>query len=66
MIEVTNDGVPGTGRGSGYGITGMAERMAPLGGVVEAGPQAGQRWRVAVRLPLGPEDDPFDHLPRWV
>ena len=41
--------------GSGNGLRGMRERIAALGGVVEAGPRAEGGWRVAVLLPLPPE-----------
>ena len=38
--------------GTGYGITGMRERAALLGGDFSAGPRPGGGFRVAVRLPL--------------
>jgi signal transduction histidine kinase len=46
--------VVGTGAGSGigYGITGMSERAALLGGDLSAGPRPGGGFRVAARLPL--------------
>jgi signal transduction histidine kinase len=37
--------------GGGYGLTGMRERAAQLGGTLAAGPDAGG-WRVAMCLPL--------------
>jgi signal transduction histidine kinase len=56
-IEVTD-----SGRGApasklspavtGYGITGMRERAALLGGDLSAGPHPGGGFRVAARLPL--------------
>ncbi|MBB2938962.1 signal transduction histidine kinase [Amycolatopsis bartoniae] len=54
VLEVDNDAAdrPGTG---GYGLIGMAERVAAVGGTVRVGPEQGQRWRVSARLPLRPE-----------
>jgi signal transduction histidine kinase len=50
-IEVT-DGGRGDVAGNGYGITGMRERAALLGGEFSAGPRPGGGFRVAVRLPV--------------
>jgi two-component system sensor histidine kinase UhpB len=57
--EVINDGAADTAAARGYGLTGMAERVAAVGGTLEAGPIGHGRWRVAARLPLhalGPEE----------
>jgi len=51
-IEVTNGGRGGTMAGTGYGITGMRERAALLGGDFSAGPRPGGGFRVAARLPV--------------
>jgi signal transduction histidine kinase len=52
-IEVTDGGRGGRGAaGSGYGITGMRERAALLGGDFSAGPRPGGGFRVAARLPV--------------
>jgi signal transduction histidine kinase len=56
VLDITNDGVTPTG-GNGrisarYGLTGMRERMAVLGGTLHAGPEDGCRWRVTARIPL--------------
>jgi signal transduction histidine kinase len=55
-IEVTDSGRggPATGpaAGTGYGITGMRERAALLGGDFSAGPRPGGGFRVAARLPV--------------
>ncbi|MFC6286769.1 sensor histidine kinase [Nocardioides sp. GCM10027113] len=42
------DGLPGV---DGFGLTGMAERAALLGGTFAAGPGPDRGWLVAVRLP---------------
>ncbi|MQS09561.1 sensor histidine kinase, partial [Streptomyces alkaliphilus] len=58
-LEVGNDGVPvraegGDGRGSG--LRGLRERLAPLGGVLEAGPDGTDGgWRLVARIPAGAE-----------
>ena len=51
-IEVTDGGRGGSGAGTGYGITGMRERAALLGGDLQAGPRPGGGFRVAARLPV--------------
>jgi signal transduction histidine kinase len=50
-IEVTDSGCGGTAAGTGYGITGMRERTALLGGDFSAGPRPGGGFRVTARLP---------------
>jgi signal transduction histidine kinase len=54
-LEVEDDGPadPGgqPGEGSGYGIIGMRERAASVGGSFRAGHRAGGGFRVAVELP---------------
>ncbi len=54
LVEVVNDGAGRAARRGGYGLLGMAERVAAVGGTVQAGPAAGRRWRVVARLPLRP------------
>ena len=51
-IEVTDSGRGGSTTGTGYGITGMRERAALLGGDFSAGPRPGGGFRVAARLPV--------------
>jgi signal transduction histidine kinase len=53
-IDVVDDG---RGAGSlqaadGFGIVGMRERVAAVGGTVSAGPRAGGGWRVRATLPI--------------
>ncbi len=50
---VTDDGDGGTARGGGFGLAGMRERAALLGGVCEAGPGTGRGWTVTAVLPRG-------------
>lgn len=52
-LAVTDDGRKSAGSGDGFGIAGMTERAALLGGRLEAGPLApAAGWRVTARLPL--------------
>jgi signal transduction histidine kinase len=51
-IEVTDSGCGGSAAGTGYGITGMRERAALLGGEFSAGPRPDGGFRVAARLPV--------------
>ncbi|WP_146174653.1 sensor histidine kinase [Umezawaea tangerina] len=56
VLDIRNDGVSGDRSGSGYGLVGMAERAAALGGALSAGPEPGRRWRTTARLPLRTEE----------
>ena len=59
VIDITNTtetasaGLPT----SGYGIVGMTERAALLGGTLTVAPQPPNRYRVNARLPLEPEPE---------
>lgn len=51
-LEVRDDGEPAASASAGYGLTGMAERAALLGGTCTAGPAPdGHGWVVAAVLP---------------
>jgi signal transduction histidine kinase len=50
-LRVTNDGDAGPATSPGYGITGMTERAALLGGTLEAGRAPGGGWLVSAVLP---------------
>ena len=55
-ISVSDDGrgeAPDDRRGGGFGITGMRERAAAIGGSLEAGPVPGGGFLVHADLPLG-------------
>jgi signal transduction histidine kinase len=67
-IEVTDSGhgapvSKNSVAGAGYGITGMRERAALLGGDLQAGPRPGSGFRVAARLPLPIPTLPVPTLP---
>jgi len=49
-IEVSDDGV-GIQRPPGRGLRGMRERVAAVGGSLEAGP-SGEGWRVRAMMPV--------------
>ena len=50
-LEVTDDGDTVGSSAPGYGITGMTERAALLGGTLEAGRAPGGGWTVIAELP---------------
>lgn len=53
LVTVRNDGVrAGKGR-DGYGLAGLRERAAMLGGELRAGPGAEHGWQVEAELPRG-------------
>lgn len=54
LVRVTDDGegAGATGEGRGFGLVGMAERAALLGGTFHAGPLSERGWRVEARIPL--------------
>ena len=51
-VRDDGDAVPsGADRSAGYGLVGMGERAALLGGTLQAGPGADRGWTVAAVLP---------------
>jgi signal transduction histidine kinase len=62
-IVVENDGAqPDTeSTGAGWGLRGLQERAATLGGTVVAEPAAPGVWRLTAELPTGADDDRPDH-----
>ncbi|MEJ2869913.1 histidine kinase [Actinomycetospora sp. OC33-EN08] len=54
-VEIVDDGHgdlrPG---GSGYGLVGLRERLAAVGGTLDAGPRADGGWRLRAELPHRP------------
>jgi signal transduction histidine kinase len=59
-VDVTDDGrgarPPEVANGSGHGLVGMRERVAMLGGSLEAGYRADGGFEVRATLPLEPEE----------
>jgi signal transduction histidine kinase len=54
LVTVSDDGSrAGRGRGDGYGLAGLRERAALLGGRLSAGPGAEHGWQVDAELPRG-------------
>lgn len=50
-LTVLDDGEPSAPSPPGYGLAGMTERAALLGGALEAGPRSGRGWLVTATLP---------------
>ena len=55
VMTVTDDGrgAAADDAGPGYGLLGMRERAAAIGGVVDAGARPGGGWRIVATLPIG-------------
>lgn len=52
VVEITDDGTARPGR-DGTGLTGLRERVALLGGALDAGPQPAGGFRLQATIPLG-------------
>lgn len=52
-IEVTDDGVGGARVGTGSGLTGLADRIAALGGSLEVRSPSGGGTTVRAEIPCG-------------
>ncbi|MEW1722580.1 histidine kinase [Streptomyces sp. NPDC093109] len=54
-VRVTDNGRPRhTGGGGGFGLRGLAERVALISGRIQAGPVTGGGWGVEATLPVAP------------
>lgn len=56
VVEVVNDGVAAAPSGGGFGLRGLHERAARLGGTARAGLRADGRWHVRLEIPTGAAD----------
>ncbi|MEV0318781.1 sensor histidine kinase [Streptomyces sp. NPDC050658] len=52
-LAVEDDGAGGAGTAPGNGLSGLAERLEAVGGVLETGPAARRGFRLAARVPRG-------------
>ena len=52
MVVVSDDGVGGAVRGSGSGLTGLADRVAALDGTLDLVSEAGRGTTLCCRIPL--------------
>jgi two-component system sensor histidine kinase DesK len=53
-LTVSDDGQGGGSASAGAGLSGLTERVAALGGRLEAGPAAGRGFRLSATLPTSP------------
>lgn len=57
VVEIKNDGVTGRVGTSGFGLRGLQERAAHVGGSVRSGPAGTGRWMLRAELPVDAEGD---------
>ena len=59
-VEVTNGRAPRSEPqlGGGHGLPGLRARLAAQGGALQAGPTPAGGWRLAARIPVGPQREP--------
>ncbi|MGO3190021.1 MAG: hypothetical protein ACTIKQ_01275, partial [Microbacterium sp.] len=55
IVEIENDGVTGQTGTTGFGIRGLQERAAHVGGTVHSGPADPGRWMLRAELPADGE-----------
>lgn len=60
-VEIENDGVSGRSGTSGFGIRGLQERAAHIGGALSSAPAGSGRWMLRAELPLGTTNDEGEH-----
>jgi signal transduction histidine kinase len=53
VVDVVNDGVGATVGPSGFGLRGLAERVAHVNGSIAYGRADGSRWRLRATIPAG-------------
>ena len=53
VVEVINDGVGAAAGASGFGLRGLAERVAHVNGSIAYGRADGSRWRLRATIPAG-------------
>ncbi|MFI6575956.1 sensor histidine kinase [Nocardiopsis sp. NPDC050513] len=54
VVEVTDDGAGGADPAGGSGLTGLRDRVAVMGGIMDLSSPAGGPTRIRVELPCGP------------
>ena len=57
VVEIENDGVTDQMGTAGFGLRGLRERAAHVGGTLRSGPAGAGRWMLRAELPVRAEDD---------
>ena len=60
VVEIANDGASAVTDGSGFGIRGLRERAAHVGGSLESAASGDGRWLLRAELPAGVDETPPD------